>query len=72
MIEIKEKNDVAPLCPHCSEAVKEIWFRQIKGMLVRRYVYFESKLLSLRLYLSNGWGEYIYNTFFICTIIEYK
>ena len=40
MIEIKEKNDVTPLCPHCSEHVSEIWFRGIQVMLGRRYVYF--------------------------------
>jgi len=40
MIEAKEKNDVTPLCPHCSEAVREIWFRELEVMLGRRYVYF--------------------------------
>ncbi|NIM02234.1 MAG: hypothetical protein GTN89_15925 [Acidobacteria bacterium] len=40
MIEIKEKNDVTPVCPHCSEQVREVWFREIRGTLGRRYVYF--------------------------------
>jgi len=40
MIEAKEKNDVAPLCPHCSQPVKELWFRQLSGIWGKRYVYF--------------------------------
>jgi len=40
MIEIKEKSDVKPLCPHCSEPVGEIWFRELRGAFGRRYVYF--------------------------------
>ena len=40
MIQLQQKNDVQPVCPHCSEAVTEIWFRELHGMLGRRYVYF--------------------------------
>ena len=40
MIELKEKSDVTPLCPHCSEPIDEVWFRELKGFLGRRYVYF--------------------------------
>ena len=40
MIEIIEKNDVDPICPYCQSAVKEVWFRQLKGILGKRYVYF--------------------------------
>ena len=40
MIEVKEKNDATPLCPHCSEAIGEVWFRELTGMFGRRYVYF--------------------------------
>ena len=29
MIEAKEMNDVAPLCPHCSEVIREVWFRTL-------------------------------------------
>ena len=39
-MEVKEKNDVTPICPHCAESVREVWFRELKGMLGRRYVYF--------------------------------
>ena len=40
MIKLKEKDDVTPLCPHCSEPLDELWFRELKGLLGRRYVYF--------------------------------
>ena len=40
MITLKEKNDAQPLCPHCSEPLHEIWFRELKGFLGKRYVYF--------------------------------
>jgi hypothetical protein len=43
MIELKEKDDVVPLCPHCGETVDEVWFRQLRGMLGKRYVYFCAK-----------------------------
>lgn len=40
MIEVREKSDVTPLCPHCSQSVGEIWFRELRGTFGRRYVYF--------------------------------
>ena len=40
MIKLKEKDDVTPLCPHCSEPLDELWFRELKGLLGRHYVYF--------------------------------
>jgi len=43
LIELKEKNDAVPLCPHCSEALEELWFRELRSYLGRRYVYFCSK-----------------------------
>ena len=43
MIELKEKRDTSPLCPHCSEPLEELWFRELRGYLGRRYVYFCSK-----------------------------
>ena len=43
MIEAKEKADVAPLCPHCSKDISEVWFRALRCTLGRRYVYFCSK-----------------------------
>ncbi len=43
MIELKEKSDAVPLCPHCSEPLDELWFRELRSQLGRRYVYFCSK-----------------------------
>ncbi len=40
MIEITEKEEITPLCPHCAEALNEVWFRELRGALGRRYVYF--------------------------------
>jgi DNA-directed RNA polymerase subunit RPC12/RpoP len=40
VIELKEKTDVRPSCPHCSEQLDELWFQELKGFLGRRYVYF--------------------------------
>jgi uncharacterized protein with PIN domain len=43
MIRTVEKNDTAPLCPHCSAPVDEVWYRELKSTLGRRYLYFCSK-----------------------------
>ena len=43
MIGIKEKNDADPICPHCTEPLAELWFRELRGLLGKRYVYFCSR-----------------------------
>lgn len=43
MISLKEKNDVQPLRPHCSEPLDEMWFRELSGLLGKRYVYFYAR-----------------------------
>ena len=43
MIELKQKEDAAPLCPHCAEPLRELWFRELQSVLGKRYVYFCSK-----------------------------
>ncbi len=43
MIELKEKNDVKPICPHCNEPLEELWFSELRGIFGRRYVYFCAK-----------------------------
>lgn len=40
MIQVKEKNDVTPVCPHCTQPVHEVWFRELRGVFGKRYVYF--------------------------------
>ncbi len=42
-IEVKEKEEASPLCPHCSTPVEEVWFRELKGSFGRRYIYFCAK-----------------------------
>lgn len=43
MIEVVEKEDAAPLCPHCSEPIREVWVRGLSSLLGRRYLYFCSR-----------------------------
>jgi hypothetical protein len=43
MIHTRQKDDVEPVCPHCSQVVEELWFRELRGVLGRRYVYFCSR-----------------------------
>jgi hypothetical protein len=40
MIQAKQKEDVEPLCPHCGEPLRELWFRELRAFLGRRYIYF--------------------------------
>ena len=40
MIELEERNDVTPLCPHCEEPVRTIQYATLSAFLGRRYVYF--------------------------------
>ena len=40
MIRLVDKNDVDPICPHCQVPIQEIWFRELRGFLGRRYIYF--------------------------------
>jgi hypothetical protein len=40
MLELQERRDVSPVCPHCDQAIGLLWFQSLAGMLGRRYVYF--------------------------------
>lgn len=40
MIQLEQKTDVQPTCPHCEEKIEKLWFREIKGVLGKRYLYF--------------------------------
>ena len=40
MIELRERNDVEPVCPYCQEPLRELWFRELRGFLGKRYLYF--------------------------------
>jgi len=43
MIEIVEKHDVNPICPHCSDEIQTLWIQTISSFLGKRYIYFCSK-----------------------------
>lgn len=43
MIELEERNDVTPLCPHCAEPLGTVHYRALRAFLGRRYVYFCGK-----------------------------
>jgi hypothetical protein len=40
MIDLKEKKEVTPICPHCQQRLDEVWFRKLSSTLGRRYIYF--------------------------------
>lgn len=40
MIELEEREDIAPICPHCSRELDAVWMRVIRSLLGKRYVYF--------------------------------
>jgi uncharacterized protein with PIN domain len=39
-MQVIKKEDVNPLCPHCNTQLADIWHRELRGMLGRRYIYF--------------------------------
>lgn len=40
MIDLQQRDDVQPKCPHCQEKLKTLFFRELRGFLGRRYLYF--------------------------------
>jgi len=40
MIDIEEKNDQTPLCPHCQSEIRKVWYRRLIGLFGKRYIYF--------------------------------
>lgn len=40
MINIVEKNNVSPVCPHCKANLTDIFTQQIYGIFGKRYIYF--------------------------------
>jgi hypothetical protein len=39
-MELEEKTHVDPLCPSCATVLKTIWYKELRGLLGKRYVYF--------------------------------
>lgn len=40
MIQIEERDDVSPLCPHCEEPISKVLCRIVSSFLGKRYIYF--------------------------------
>jgi hypothetical protein len=40
MIDLQERNDVLPVCPHCEYALETVWFQSLQGFMGKRYIYF--------------------------------
>jgi len=40
VIELERKDDVDPVCPHCSKSLKRVWFHRIRSVLGKQQVYF--------------------------------
>ena len=40
MIDVQERNDIDPICPHCEEALRAVYARAGRGLLGKRFVYF--------------------------------
>ncbi|GAJ16127.1 unnamed protein product, partial [marine sediment metagenome] len=40
MIQLESKEDVRPICPHCSAEIQTVWMQLLEGILGKRYVYF--------------------------------
>lgn len=43
MLTLRERNDESPICPHCNSALDEVWYRELRSSMGRRYVYFCSR-----------------------------
>ena len=40
MIECAKRDDISPMCPHCSSQLRTVWFQQLAGVMGKRFVYF--------------------------------
>ena len=40
MIELEKRDETRPVCPHCANELRKIWFQRLKSPLGKRYVYF--------------------------------
>ena len=39
-MELQRKDDADPICPHCQQPLKSVWFTELRGAFGRRYLYF--------------------------------
>ena len=62
MLELQEKYDSGPICPHCKTELSVIWFQELRGILGKRYLYFCSNCRAV-LGVSHRKGlEYMVNS----------
>jgi hypothetical protein len=47
MVELQERIDILPICPHCKTELSSIAYRELSGMFGKRYVYFCSNCKSV-------------------------
>jgi len=40
MIPFEKKEDVLPICPNCKKELRTVWYRELKGDLEKRCIYF--------------------------------
>ena len=40
MIECAKRDDISPMCPHCSAQLRTVWFQQLGGIMGKRFLYF--------------------------------
>jgi hypothetical protein len=40
VMELQQKDGIDPICPHCDSRLKTMLFKELRGFLGRRYVYF--------------------------------
>ena len=60
MIAFTKRDDESPLCPHCKMQISEVYYRELKGDLGKRCIYFCPKCkaslgVSQRKGLTFGW-----------------
>ena len=39
-MELEQRFDINPICPHCNNALAKLLFTELRGILGKRYVYF--------------------------------
>jgi len=60
MIIFEQREDVAPVCPHCKKEIARVWYRELKCDLGKKCLYFCSECkgtlgVSHRKGLTFGW-----------------
>ncbi len=40
MVNLETKDDIEPVCLHCSAELRTVWMRELRTVLGRRHIYF--------------------------------